>query len=121
MGKGDRRSRRGKIRMGSYGNSRRRKNSELRFVPKPRVAPVFAEVKETVAPIEADAIIVTSSSELATVAVDTPKKIKEKKVSAKKTATENKTEIKKTAVKKAAVKKTPVKKTNAAQKSAAKK
>jgi 30S ribosomal protein S31 len=38
MGKGDRRSRKGKIWAGSYGNSRKRKKSKAAYVPKVKKA-----------------------------------------------------------------------------------
>jgi 30S ribosomal protein S31 len=47
MGKGDRRSRKGKIWAGSYGNSRKRKKSHAAFVPKvKKAAPKAAETAE---------------------------------------------------------------------------
>ena len=110
MGKGDKRSRRGKIRMGSYGNSRPRKASKFRFVPKQKAKPVFVEVKETIAPIEAAAPISTAPVESVEVTAAIPKAAKTKKVS-----------VKKTIVKKAIVKKTTVKKAAPATKKAKKK
>ena len=38
MGKGDKRSRKGKVWKGSYGNSRKRKKSKAAFVPKVKKA-----------------------------------------------------------------------------------
>lgn len=104
MGKGDRRSRKGKIRIGSYGNSRRRKESKFRFIPKPKAKPTFVEVRETVAPIEATTIITTAQVELATTTVDAPVKTKVKKATAKKTT------VKKAVAKKTPAAKNPVKK-----------
>ncbi|HXP48733.1 MAG TPA: 30S ribosomal protein THX [Bacteroidia bacterium] len=48
MGKGDRRSRKGKIWAGSYGNSRKRKKSKAAYVPKVKKAAPKAAVAEEV-------------------------------------------------------------------------
>jgi 30S ribosomal protein S31 len=53
MGKGDRRSRKGKIWAGSYGNSRKRKKSKAAFVPK--VKKSAPAKKEAVAEVEGEA------------------------------------------------------------------
>ena len=53
MGKGDKRSRKGKVWKGSYGNSRKRKKSKAAFVPKVKkatTAPKAAEATEKKAP-----------------------------------------------------------------------
>lgn len=76
MGKGDKRSRKGKIWKGSFGNTRRRKKSTRpAFVPKPKA-------KKTPAPVEA-VVAETPDTEAAVV-----KAAKPKKVAAKKTKTE---------------------------------
>jgi 30S ribosomal protein S31 len=53
MGKGDRRSRKGKIWAGSYGNSRKRKKSKAAYVPKVKKA-TPAKAKEVAAEIVAE-------------------------------------------------------------------
>jgi 30S ribosomal protein S31 len=47
MGKGDKRSRKGKIWKGSFGNTRRKKSSIPAFVPKPKAKKVAAPQEET--------------------------------------------------------------------------
>lgn len=91
MGKGDKRSRKGKIWRGSYGNTRRRKEStKPAFVPKPKAkkepAPVAAEGTEnTEMEVKAAKPKKTTTKK--------PKAEGEKKAPAKKkAATENKKE-----------------------------
>ncbi|HTB06746.1 MAG TPA: 30S ribosomal protein THX [Bacteroidia bacterium] len=55
MGKGDKRSRKGKIWKGSYGNSRKRKPSHAAFVPKVKKAPKAAPVDKDEVATEAAA------------------------------------------------------------------
>lgn len=52
MGKGDKRSRKGKVWKGSYGNTRRRKKgTKPAFVPKPKAKKVAAPVEASLADI----------------------------------------------------------------------
>jgi len=54
MGKGDKRSRKGKVWKGSYGNTRRKKNStKPAFIPKPKAKKVIAPVESSLADIGA--------------------------------------------------------------------
>ena len=118
MGKGDRRSRKGKIRLGSYGNSRRRKKSKFRFITKPKAKPVLIqkEIKETVAQIVETLVPVIETPVVQTIAVEAQTSPKEaikkgpvKKSPVKKTVPK-KTTVKKVAVKKVIAKKAPAKK-----------
>jgi ribosomal small subunit protein bTHX len=97
MGKGDKRSRRGKIWKGSFGNSRRKKAiKKPAFVPKPKVKKPAAQL-----PLElalADVPVIESTA----VAEQEVKVAKPKKVSVKKPKVEGET--------KEAVKKEPKKK-----------
>jgi 30S ribosomal protein S31 len=54
MGKGDKRSRKGKVWKGSYGNTRRRKNgTKPAYVPKPKAKKVVAPIEASLADIGA--------------------------------------------------------------------
>lgn len=89
MGKGDKRSRKGKIWRGSYGNTRKKKDSKPAYIPKPKAkkepAPVQAENAETEVKV----------AKPKKAAVKKPKAEGEKKAAPKKKAAENKVEDKK--------------------------
>lgn len=78
MGKGDRKSKKGKIFMGSYGNTRRRKKKNRKFVVQKKVAPT---THQAVAPVPVEPIV----AETAEVT-----KLKVKKTVPKKKAAEKK-------------------------------
>ncbi len=101
MGKGDKRSRKGKVWRGSYGNTRRKKKgTKPAFVPKPKPKKVIAPVEASLADIGALETIETSAGEV--------KAAKPKKAAApKKQKVEGE---KKAVVKKEPKKKTPVEK-----------
>jgi 30S ribosomal protein S31 len=97
MGKGDKRSRRGKIWKGSFGNSRRKKaNKKPVFVSKPKVKKVAAQLPFELALADAPVIETTG------VAEQEVKATKSRKAAVKKPKVEGET--------KEAVKKEPKKK-----------
>jgi len=100
MGKGDKKTKRGKIVNGSYGRLRRRKKLKAKF-EKPVVADVPKEIKAEIA---------EGKAKVKKVAV---KKTIAKKVEVKKSAKSEEKEITKPAAKKAPAKKVPAKTTTA--------
>jgi len=100
MGKGDKKTKRGKIINGSYGNKRQRKSKVQYIAPKVVKKEITEEVEEVKkAPVKKAAAKKTTTTKKATA---------EKKPAAKKT-TAKKTIAKKTAAKKTTTKKAPAK------------
>jgi len=103
MGKGDKRSRKGKVWRGSFGNTRRKKEkNKPAFVPKPKVKKVAPPVQLDVNPAEAPVTEVMGTAQGGEAAAAKPKK-----VAAKKPKAEGE---KKPAVKKEPKKKAPTEK-----------
>lgn len=104
MGKGDRKSKRGKIIMGSYGKNRRKKRTPLYVPPVEKKKPVKKEK-----PVAED--VKVKSEEVAEVPVKVEAKKTEEKKEAKKKAPAKKATTKTTTAKTTAAKKTTAKKT----------
>jgi len=84
MGKGDKRSRKGKVWRGSYGNTRKKKDTKPAYVPKPKT-------KKETAPVEAEnAETEVKAAKPKKAAVKKPKAEGEKKAAPKKKAAEDK-------------------------------
>jgi len=84
MGKGDKRSRKGKVWRGSYGNTRKKKDSKPAFVP-------TLKAKKETAPVEAEnAETEVKAAKPKKAAVKKPKAEGEKKAAPKKKAAEDK-------------------------------
>jgi len=96
MGKGDKRSRKGKVWRGSYGNTRKRKeDTKPAFVPKSKAKKVTAPVEATTESVEATEMVTpeAAAAKPKKAAAKKPKADGEKKAPAKKKApTEKKAE-----------------------------
>lgn len=97
MGKGDKKSKRGKIIMGSYGVKRKRNSTKAVILPvsKPKEKPA-AKTREVIEPKTADAIHVVSEVEIDPKELKAPKESKETKEPKAKTPAKKKTTVKTT-------------------------